>query len=141
MAFESEEMKTILATAITRVLGALVLERVAQAEPVTTLRADRQQLGEGDHRDERDLAEDVVQLGCGDTKLLCYLRVARAAMQSVLQLGVGLLDLAGLEPHRAWNPVDRSELIDDRALDARDRIGLELDAPLEVVLLDRVDQS
>src|SRR4029450_6243967 len=42
-----------------RVLGALVLQGVDQAEPVTTLGAEREQLVQGDHRHERDLVEDL----------------------------------------------------------------------------------
>jgi hypothetical protein len=45
-----------------RVLGALVLRGVDQAEPVAALGAGREQLVEGDHRHERDLVEDLVPL-------------------------------------------------------------------------------
>src|SRR5215213_590185 len=85
--------------------------------------------------------EDLVQLVGGDAELLGDLGVGGAAMQAVLQGDVGLLDLAGLEPDRPWDPVDGSQLVDDRALDPRDRVGLELDAPFEIVFLDRVDQT
>jgi hypothetical protein len=45
-----------------------------------------------------------------------------------------------LEPHRARHPVDRAELVDDGALDAGDRVGLELEAARRVELVDRVDE-
>ena len=61
-------------------------------------------------------------------------------MQLVLELGVRLLDRAGLGPHRARHPVDRAELVDDRALDPGDGVGLELEAAVEVELVDGVDQ-
>jgi hypothetical protein len=69
-----------------------------------------------------------VQLVGGDAELLGDLGVGGAAMEAVLQGDVGLLDLACLEPDRPWDPVDGSQLVDDRALDPRDRVGLELDA-------------
>ena len=72
-----------------RVLGALVLQGVDQAESVAPLGADREQLVQGD---------------------------------------LGLLDLTGLEPDRTRDPVDGSQLLDDRALDPRDRVRLERDA-------------
>ena len=53
---------------------------------------------------------------------------------------VRLLERPGLGPHRARHPVDRAQLVEDRALDARDRVGLELVAAIGVELLDRVDQ-
>jgi hypothetical protein len=62
-------------------------------------------------------------------------------VQAVLQGDVGLLDLTGLEPDRTRDPVDGSQLVDDRALDPRDRVRLELDASFKVVLLDRVDEA
>jgi hypothetical protein len=83
-----------------RVLGALVLQRVDQAEAVAPLGADREQLVQGDHRHERDLVEDLMELVGGDAELLGDLAVGGAAVQAVLQGDVGLLDLAGLEPDR-----------------------------------------
>ena len=43
--------------------------------------------------------------------------------------------------HRPRHPVHRAELVDDRALDAGDRVRLELDVALGVVALDRADQA
>jgi hypothetical protein len=83
-----------------RVLGALVLQGVDQAEPVATLGADREELVEGDHRHERGLVEDLVQLVGGDAELLGDLGVGGASVEAVLQGDVGLLDLVGLEPDR-----------------------------------------
>jgi hypothetical protein len=98
------------------ILGALVLERVDQPEPVAALRSDRQQLVEGDHGDEGDLVEDVVQVVGGDAELPGDLGVGGRAVELVLQVRVGLLDLPGLEPHRPRDPVDGAQFVDDRAL-------------------------
>ena len=60
-------------------------------------------------------------------QLLGHLGVGRRAQQGGLELGVGLFDRPGLGPHRARHPVDRPQLVDDRALDPGDGVGLELD--------------
>ena len=52
-----------------------------------------------------------------------------------------LLDLARLAAHRARHPVQRAQLVDDRALDARDRVGLELDLAVRVEALQRADEA
>jgi len=57
-----------------------------------------------------------------------------------LELGERLLDRADLRSHRSGNPVDRAELVEDRSLDAADRIGLELEASAGLELVDGVDQ-
>jgi hypothetical protein len=54
---------------------------------------------------------------------------------------VDALDLAGTGADGARDPVQGAQLVDDRALDAGDRVGLELDLALEVEALDRVDQA
>jgi hypothetical protein len=59
----------------------------------------------------------------------------------VLELGVGLLDLAGAGADGARHPVQVAQLVDDRALDARDRVRLELDLALRLEALDRVDEA
>ena len=41
---------------------------------------------------------------------------------------------------RPRHPVHRAQLVDDRALDPRDRVCLELHVPVRVVALDRADQ-
>ena len=63
------------------------------------------------------------------------------AVQPRLELGHRALDVAGSGPHGARHPVHRAELVDDRALDARDRVRLELDVAARVVALDRPDQA
>jgi hypothetical protein len=55
-----------------------------------------------------------VQLVGGDAELLGDLGIGGAAMQTVLQGDIRLLDLAGLEPDRPGDPVDRPQLVDDR---------------------------
>ncbi len=57
------------------------------------------------------------------------LLLGRCALVDRLEVGVRLLDLARLEPDRTRDPVHRAELVDDRALDPRDRVRLELVAP------------
>ena len=57
-----------------------------------------------------------------------------------LELGDRALDLARAGAHRARHPVHRAQLVDDRALDARDRVRLELDVAVGVEALDRADQ-
>src|SRR5581483_5831652 len=58
-----------------------------------------------------------------------------------LERGDRSLDVAGAGADRARDPVHRPQLVDDRALDPRDRVRLELDVPLRVVALDRADQA
>ena len=70
-----------------------------------------------------------------------HLLVGRRAVQAVLELAVRALDLTGAGADGARHPVEGPQLVDDRALDARDRVGLELDLALEVEALDRVDQA
>src|SRR5437764_14697009 len=53
---------------------------------------------------------------------------------------MGLLDLASLEPDRAGHPVHRSELVDDGALDPRDRVRLELVTAARLELVQGVDE-
>ena len=48
-----------------------------------------------------------------------------------LELHVDALDLARAGAHRARHPVERAQLVDDRAADPRDRVGLELDLAAE----------
>ena len=57
-----------------------------------------------------------------------------------LELRHRALDLAGARPHGPGHPIQRAELVDDRALDAGDRVGLELHVAARVVALDRADQ-
>src|SRR5207253_629980 len=58
-----------------------------------------------------------------------------------LELADRPLDLAGAGADRARHPVEGTQLVDDRTLDPRDRVGLELDVPRRVVALDRADQA
>ena len=63
------------------------------------------------------------------------------AAQLVLELGVGLLDLAGARADRARHPVERAQLVDDRAADALHREGLEADLALRLEAVHRLDQA
>jgi hypothetical protein len=62
-------------------------------------------------------------------------------VEPVLEQRVRLLDLARAGTDRARDPVERAQLVDDRALDARHREGLELDLAARVEALDRGDQA
>ena len=68
------------------------------------------------------------------------LLVVGHASQFVLEGDVGLLDLPCTRPNGPRNPVHRTQLVDDRALDPGDGVGLELDRATQVELLDRVDE-
>ena len=61
-------------------------------------------------------------------------------MELLLELGDGALDVAGARTHGARHPVECAQLVDDRALDPRDGVRLELDLPVGVEPLDRSDQ-
>ena len=50
------------------------------------------------------------------------------------------LDLASPRPDGARHPVERTQLVDDRAADARHREGLELDLARRIEALDRADE-
>ena len=76
----------------------------------------------------------------GDLELGGHLLVGRRALEPGLELHVGALDLPRAGAHRARHPVERPQLVDDRAADPRDRVGLELDLAGQVEPLDRRDQ-
>ena len=65
----------------------------------------------------------------------------RLAAELGLELVLRALELARLLAHRPGDPVERPQRVEDRAVDPRDRVRLELDAAGVVVLLDRVDQT
>ncbi len=69
------------------------------------------------------------------------LLVGRRAPELRLELADRPLDLARPRAHRARHPVERAQLVDDRAADPRDRVGLELDVALGVVAVDRAHQA
>src|SRR5919199_188060 len=104
-----------------------VVERVEQADRVAARVARRPQLVERGDRRVGDLHEEVLELLDRDLQFGRHLLVGRRALELVLELGVGLLDLARAGADRARDPVQRAQLVDDRALDAGDRVGLELD--------------
>jgi hypothetical protein len=63
----------------------------------------------------------------------------RAAVLDLERL-VRALELAGALANRARDPVERAQRVEDRTVDAGDRVGFELYAARVVVLLDRVDE-
>ena len=89
----------------------------------------------------RDRQQRFVQFVHRDAQLVRDLLIRRCALQRVLELRVGPLDFARPCTHAARDPVHRAQLVDDRALDAHDRVRLELDVPGEVETLDRADQA
>src|SRR5829696_7224806 len=118
-----------------------VVERVEQGDLVARGVRHSPQLVERDDRGVGDLHQALLELLDRDAELLGHLLVGGCAVQAVLELAVHALDLAGPGAHGARDPVERAELVDDRALDAGDRVGLELDLALGVEALDRVDEA
>ena len=123
-----------------RLGGVRILERVDQGDRVSPARA-RPELVERGDRGARDLEERVLELLLRDPEVGRDLLVVRRAVELALELRDRPLDVAGAGAHRARHPVHRAKLVDDRALDARDRVGLELDVAPEVEALDRADQA
>ena len=83
----------------------------------------------------------LLELVDGDPDLGRDLLVGGRRAELRLELGDRALDLAGARADGARHPVERTQLVDDRALDPRDRVGLELDVAARVVALDRADQA
>jgi hypothetical protein len=120
---------------------ARVLDRVEERDLVAAGVADGPQLVQGGDGGVGDLQQRLLELLDGHAELEGHLVVGRSALELVLELGVGLLDLAGAGADAARHPVERAQLVDDRALDAGDRVGLELDLALGLEALDRADQA
>ena len=116
-----------------------VLDRVDQGDLVAAGRHGPELVERRDRR-ARDLGQAVVELLLGDAALRRDLLVGRRAVQLLLELGDRALDVARASAHGARHPVERAQLVDDRALDARDRVRLELDLAVGVEALDRADQ-
>jgi hypothetical protein len=96
-----------------------------------------------ERRDRRvgELQARLLELLDGEAELVGHLLVGRGALEAVLEARVGTLDVAGAGADGARDPVQRPQLVDDRALDARDRVGLELDLAVGVEALDRGDEA
>ena len=123
-------------------LGALgVLDRVDEGDLVAARGRDRPHLVERGDRGARNVREAVFELFLGDPDLLGDLGVRRRPVELRLERGHRPLDLTRAGAHGARHPVHRAQLVDDRALDPRDRVGLELHVPVGVVALDRTDQA
>src|SRR5262249_28276081 len=121
-------------------LGALrVLDRVDERDLVSA--GDRPELVEGGDRRARDVREAVLELIDADADLRGHLLVGRRPRELRLELAHRALDLPRPGPNRTRHPVERAELVEDRAPDSRDRIRLELDVAVRVVALDRLDQA
>ena len=76
-----------------------------------------------------------------DPDLLRDLLVGRREPRLRLERCNRALDLARPRADGARHPVHRAELVDDRALDPRDRVSLELHVAVGLVALDRADQA
>ncbi|EGJ74451.1 putative RNA polymerase sigma factor WhiG [Streptomyces sp. Tu6071] len=61
-------------------------------------------------------------------------------MELRFQRRVGAFDVARFLADGAGNPVEGAQFVDHGAANPGDRVRLELDGPLDVELLDRVDQ-
>ncbi len=122
-------------------IDALVGERIEQRDLLAAIGADRDHLVQRQHRDERDLVHNVVQLGEAHPEPLRELGLRGCALEHRLEVAVGLLDLPCLEPNRSRDPVHRAQLVDDRAADPGDRVRLELVPPARLELLQPVDQT
>ena len=117
-------------------IGDGVADRERLARPTA-----RQHLVEGGDACEADLAERGPELGFGHAQGLGELRIGGSTTILGLKRGDGLLEVPGLGADRTRNPVDRAKFIEDRALDAGDRVRLERKAPLRIELLDCVDKA
>src|SRR3954470_903538 len=124
-----------------RVRGVGIVQRVEQAHGVAGGVRHGPQLVERDHGGVGDLHEDLLELLDRDLQLARHLLVGRRPVQPVLELRVDLLDLPRPRPDGPRHPVECAQLVDDRALDAGDRVRLELDLALELEALDRVDEA
>src|SRR5919198_997149 len=125
-----------------RLRAGRVLDRVDQGDLVSPAAGrDRPELVERRDRRAADLGEAVVELVGRHSELLGDLFVCGRPHQLALELADRSLDVAGAAANAAGNPVHRAELVDDRALDPRDRVGLELDVAVGVEALDRADQA
>jgi hypothetical protein len=70
-----------------------------------------------------------------------FVPFAGGAAQALLHLAIGALETPALLAHAARYPVERAQLVEDRALDAKLGVGLELAILLGIVFLDRVHQA
>jgi hypothetical protein len=117
-----------------------VFDRVDQRDLVPAAARDRPQLIQRSDGRPGDVGEGLLELVLRDAELLGDLLVRRRTVQLALELRDRALDVARTSANRPRHPVHRAQLVDDRALDPRDRVRLELDVALGVVALDRADQ-
>src|SRR3954452_25185009 len=117
------------------------VQRVEQGDLVARGVRHRPQLVERDDGGVGDLDQALLELLDRDAELLGHRLVGGRPVQAVLELAVDALDLAGAGAVGARHPVQGAQLVDDRALDAGDRVGLELDLALGVEALDGVDEA
>src|ERR1039458_2419099 len=89
----------------------------------------------------QELPPPPAQLLDAHLQLPRELLLGRHALKLRLELDVRALDLAGTGTDRAGHPVEPPQFVENRALDAGDRVGLEADLAAQVKSLDRGDQA
>ena len=139
MASASASLISVSSSDVSGIRAGLILDRVDQGDLVAAARG-RPELVERRHRRARDLAQAVLELVVRHPELLRDLLVRRRSHQLLLERCDRTLDLPRSRANRARHPVQRAQLVDDRAADARHRERLELDLATRVEALDRADQ-
>jgi len=87
------------------------------------------------------LVEQVVELVDLQAERVGHFLFRGLPAEALLDLAVGALELAALLTHGARHPVERSQLVEDRALDPELGVGLELAVLVGIVLLDGIHQA
>src|SRR5262249_38771431 len=116
------------------------LDRVDERDLVSAARR-RPELVERRDGGAGDLVQAVLELLPRDPELLRDLSVRRRPHELALEDGDRALDLPGPRPDGTWHPVERPQLVDDRAADPGHGERLELDLAVGVEPLDRPDQT
>ena len=118
-----------------------VLERVDERHRVAR-RSSVDQSSSSATIDEREISsERVLELFLGHARASPAISSSVGArMSCASSCAIARSISRARDAHRARHPVQRAQLVDDRALDPRDRVRLELDVAVGVVPLDRVDQ-
>ena len=123
-----------------RVGGARIGQRLEQGCLGAVGSADVPRMIEGDHARVGHALQRGVELVRVYRHLGGQLGISRRSMQAGRELHRGPLDLARLAANAARHPVQRAELVEDRAADPRAGIGLELDPARRVEALHRLDE-
>src|SRR5215831_14421359 len=103
-----------------------IFERVEQRDVVALL--VWQELFERKNRGAADLEQQGVVLFDRDAERLCHLIVFGHPGKPVLELDKDSFEFARFLAHGTWHPIERAQGVEDRTIDARDGISLELHA-------------